>query len=596
MKHEFVDNSIPDQAPARVDYPDRWSLDHLLNVGHCLTETARRMPESLAVACPVGTTVRARIWYFGCKSLKLAGQRSPNSASTEYRQISFQALEQTSNRIAQGLQNMGLPVGTRMALLVPPGIDFVAWVFGLFKAGLVTILIDPGMGRKNIVRCLSAAEPEGMVGIPLAHFARTLFRRKLPHCRHNVVLGYWPGCHRAAEFETLSEIEFEPVAIDRKSPAAIIFTTGSTGPPKGVLYRHRNFIEQAQQIRDYFQIRPGTVDVSGFPLFALFNTAMGGTTIFPKMDATRPAKVDPPEIIHAVNLFQADQSFGSPALWNTVTRYCLANQVKLPSIKRVLSAGAPVAAELLDRIKKIIDPAGEVYTPYGATEALPVACNSASIVLSETAAKTCTGGGTCVGRKFPDIEWKVIRIVDHPLHKLSDCEEMPLGEIGELMVSGPVVTDQYVTSPEANRLHKILDGNAVWHRMGDVGYLDDQQRFWFCGRKSHRVQTPDGTLYTIPCEAIINNHPHIYRSALVGVGEPGNEIPVIIAEPLSEHWPRADRQQNALRDQLIELARQHPLTQSIKHILLHRSLPVDIRHNSKIFREKLRPWAAQRIQ
>jgi len=201
-----------------------------------------------------------------------------------------------------------------------------------------------------------------------------------------------------------------PLDMSREDEAAIIFTTGSTGPPKGVLYRHRNFLQQCEQIRDYFQIAPGSTDVSGFPLFALFNTAMGTTTVFPEMDPTRPAEVYPPNIIDAVNQFSADQSFGSPALWNTVSNYCQANSVKLPSIKRILSAGAPVPASVLERIKQVIASDGDAFTPYGATEALPVACNSATVVLQETSERTNNGAGTCVGNRFSGIQWRVSKV------------------------------------------------------------------------------------------------------------------------------------------------------------------------------------------
>lgn len=557
-----------------------WSLDNLKNIGHSLTETAGRMPESIAVACPQPKQPK-----------KLA-----TGASFRYDTITFSQLEKSSNQIALGMQQLGVRPGMRLAMMVPPGISFVANVFGLFKTGAVIILIDPGMGRKNMIQCLSDAKPEGMVGIRAAHLARTVFRSKFPLCKTNVsVDGFFPGCTNASSFSKLDGDQFQKVATTREDDAAIIFTTGSTGPPKGVLYRHRIFIEQSQQIRDYFDIQPGSTDVSGFPLFALFNTAMGTTTVFPEMDPTRPAQVYPPNIIDAVNQFKADQSFGSPALWNTVSNYCEKQSVSLPTIKRILSAGAPVPASVLERIKKIISPEGDAFTPYGATEALPVACNSATVVINETAAQTNTGAGTCVGNRFPGIDWRVIAITDDPVTDIEQTVTVGVGEVGELIVRGPVVTDQYVTRTEANAEHKITDGETFWHRMGDLGYHDDQDRFWFCGRKSHRVQASQGDLFTVPCEAIINTHDLVYRSALVGIGNPGTQTPVLIAEPLAEHWPANQDAHELLLSEIREIAATHWQTDSIQHFLLHPSLPVDIRHNSKIFREQLRPWAEERF-
>ncbi len=564
-----------------------WEFEHLPNVGLTLSLTAAQTPDQIAVAAPKSGQPK----------------RCSVDRPLEYDRITFAELDAASNRVAAGVRRMGVTKGTRLALMVPPGIEFVKMVFGLFKSGVTVILIDPGMGRKNMIRCLAEAKPDGIVGIKRAHLARWLFRKQFPDCTKNVVVGRWPGCMSSRSFERIDENEFKPLDGTQEDQAAIIFTTGSTGPPKGVLYRHRNFIQQATQIRDYFNIQPGSTDVSGFPLFALFNTAMGTTTVFPQMDATRPADVYPPNIIDAVRTFTADQSFGSPALWNTVSKWCESNQVKLPEVQRVLSAGAPVPPNVLQRIRKIIADDGDAFTPYGATEALPVACNSATIVLSETAQKTRTGFGTCVGNKFDRIEWRVIEISDQPLTDVSQTKEVPVGTIGELMVQGPAVTDRYVTRTNANADHKVADGGSFWHRMGDVGYLDERNRFWFCGRKNHRVITDNGTMFTIPCEGIINSHPSVYRSALVGIErnrqsqKDGNEskTPVMVVEPHAESWPNSKSDCVKLEQELLQMAAEHEVTRSVTRFLFRRSLPVDIRHNSKIFREQLGPWAQQQI-
>jgi acyl-CoA synthetase (AMP-forming)/AMP-acid ligase II len=547
-----------------------WSLEDIANVGMTLAETARRMPDHIAVAAPARK-----------------GQKRP---PIQYATISFGELERESNRIANVIGQLGISPGTRLSLMVPPGLEFVSLVFGLFKAGIVTILIDPGMGRKNMIKCLSAAEPEGIVGIKLAQMARMLFRRKFPKSKHNIVVGanYWPGCHSLRKLTAKADEVFDSPATTRETPAAIIFTTGSTGPPKGVLYRHGNFIEQARQIRDHFQIPPGGADVSGFPLFALFNTAMGMTTVFPEMDPTCPAEVSPPIIIDAAEQFDADQSFGSPALWNTVSKHCEKSGQKLPTIRRVFTAGAPVPPHVLKRVKKCIHSDGEIYTPYGATEALPVASNSGTVVLNETAEQTNQGKGTCVGTHFDKMNWRVIEISDEPIADVSQTRELPVGEIGELIVKGSVVTTEYVTRTDANAFHKVTDGDSFWHRMGDVGYLDDQNRFWFCGRKGHRLQTALGPMFTVPCEAIVNTHPAIYRCALIGLGAVHLQIPMIVAEPWPEHWPATEDRKQRLAKEVLELCKSKPLTESVTRVEIRKALPVDIRHNSKIFREQLK--------
>ena len=217
-------------------------------------------------------------------------------------------------------------------------------------------------------------------------------------------------------------------------------------------------------------------------------------------------------------------------------------------------------------------------------------------MLAETAAQTRQGAGVCVGRRFARIRWKVIRIVDGPIRSIDEIEELPPGEIGELIVEGPVVTRRYVTRTEANATGKIPNGTSIWHRIGDAGYLDPHDRFWFCGRVAHRVLTSFGPLYTVRCEAIFNQHPDIFRSALVGVGPAGNQRPVMILEPHKGRWPRDEASQNKLLDEARQLGAASPWTATIHDLLLHPSFPVDIRHNAKIFREKLAVWAAKRIK
>ncbi|MCX7427745.1 MAG: fatty acid CoA ligase family protein [Planctomycetia bacterium] len=546
------------------------------NVAGRLTAMARAMPDAVAVVEPLDYDRRGR---------------------RRYRKFTFRELDEDSDRIARGLAERGVPRGSRLALLVRPGVDFISLVFGLLKAGMVSILIDPGMGRRNLVRCLEEAEPEGFVAIPPVHAVRVLLRRRFPAARFNVTVGrrwFWGGA-TLGQFRRRPRAGSELAPTRSDDPAAIIFTTGSTGPPKGVLYTHGIFDTQVEEIRDFFGIKPGEIDLPGFPLFGLFNCAMGVTAVIPDMDPSRPARVDPEKILEAVDDWRVTQTFCSPAIWNRVGRYCQEHGRRMETVRRVLSSGAPVPAHVLERMKACIHPEGDVHTPYGATESLPVASIAASEVLAETAAQTERGAGVCVGRRFPRIRWKVIRIVDGPIESIDRTEELPQGAIGELIVQGPVVTREYLHRPAANRDAKIADGDGFWHRMGDAGYFDARERFWFCGRVAHRILTPAGPMYTIPCEAIFNRHPEVFRSALVGVGSPGQQVPVMIVEPREGHMPRGEAERAAWLAQLRELGRSSPLTQAIEHFLFHESLPVDIRHNAKIFREKLAVWAAERL-
>jgi len=548
-----------------------------VNVASRLTAMAQAMPDAIAVVEPLGYA---------------------SEGKRQYRQVTFRELDQDSGRIARGLRGLGAGPGTRLALLVRPGIDFVSLVFALFKAGVVVILIDPGMGRRSLIGCLAEAEPDGFVAIPVVHAVRMLVRRRFPKARFNVTVGrrwFWGGV-TLDQLRAPPDQAAEPALTTADDPAAIIFTTGSTGPAKGVLFTHGNFDAQVSQICDFYGIEPGGIDLPCFPMFGLFNCAMGVTAVIPDMDPSRPATVDPRKIIEAIDDWNVIQAFGSPAVWNRVGRYCREHGVKLGTVRRVLSAGAPIPADVLERMKACIHPEGDVHTPYGATEALPVASIAAGEVLGETARRTATGAGVCVGRKFSGIAWKVVRIVEGPIGGLDEAEELPCGEIGELIVRGPQVTRQYVNRREANQLGKIRDGDAVWHRMGDVGYFDEQGRFWYCGRLAHRVLTPDGPIYPVRCEAIFNQHADVFRSAVVGVGPRGEQRGVAVLEPVRGRMPRGQAARDALIEEVRRIGQSNPVTAGIQDFLLHPAFPVDIRHNAKIFREKLAIWAAGQLR
>ena len=553
----------------------------MLNAGERLKAAAARCPDRIAIAEPIGHGRSA--------ARDKTGKRL-------YRTITFGDLSERVDRIAAGMKAFGVKKGMRLVLLVRPGKDFVTLVYALFLTGAVVVMIDPGMGFGKMLRCLAQVRPDGFVAVSAAQALRVLHKKKFPNARLNVTVGHrwgWGGT-------TLSALERSPLLpsaepTEPDDPAAIIFTSGSTGPAKGVLYTHRIISAQVDEIGDRFSLGGG-VDLAGFPFFGLYDAALGTTMVVPDMDTTRPASVDPELFLETAEDWQITQSFASPALWNRVVRYAAPRKRCLPTLRLALSSGAPFPVALLGDFLEMIAPDGDIFTPYGATESLPVAAIGAREILSETAEKTRHGRGTCVGKRFEQIRWKIIPITDTPLPRLEDIPPVPPGEIGELIVTGPQVTRLYVTRTEANALSKITDAQGdVWHRIGDLGWIDEQERFWFCGRKAHRVETfENGTLFSVPCESIFNTDERIARSALAGYPDPehsGCRIPVIYLEP--KNWPNSEEEKKQLLDSMRALAQSSPLTRSISDLRLLRSFPVDIRHNAKINREKLSAMAAQ---
>ncbi len=509
--------------------------------------------------------------------------------------LTFRELEERSNCCAQGLKEIGIQPGTRTVLMVTPGVEFLVLTFALIKMNAVLVLVDPGMGWKNLKKCLEQSKPEAFVGTPLAQMARIFFGWGRGSVKIFLTVGRFRPCSGTSFAQVMhqgaSVGEFAAEPSDSDDLAAIVFTSGSTGRPKGVVYTHGMFSSQAALMRDSFQIEAGEVDLATFPLFALFDPALQMTTVFPEMDFTRPGEVDPLKIITPIQDYKITHMFGSPALLDRVSRYGTGRGIKLPTLRRVLSAGAPVPAKVLTRFATLLNPDAEIHTPYGATEALPVCSITARELSSQVDSRP--GRGVCIGPPLAGIHLDVIRIGDGPIPLWSEDLRVTVGEIGELVVWGPNVSTEYFGIPEANDLAKIKSPEGIRHRMGDLGYRDEEGRVWFCGRKSQRVITPQGPLFTVACEGIFNEHPKVYRSALVGVGEPPQQIPVLCVELEKEGKKEKGSQQ--LRQEILALGARHPQTKQIQTLLFHPSFPVDVRHNAKIFREQLARWASKRV-
>jgi acyl-CoA synthetase (AMP-forming)/AMP-acid ligase II len=514
------------------------------------------------------------------------------TAGRGYAHWSYRELNLQTDRLAHGLAAIGITRGLRTILMVRPSPQFFALTFALYKIGAVPVLIDPGMGRRRMVDCLAAVGAEAFIGVGMAHLLRVLHPAAFRSVKFAVTVGRrwgWGG-HSLHDLPAGTSRPFDTAPTSPEDPAAIIFTTGSTGPPKGVLYLHGMFDAQVRILREHFGIRPGEIDLPTFPLFALFDPALGMTAVIPDMDPTRPARVDPRRIFRAIRDQQVTHMFGSPALLLRVGSFGRASGVRLPSLRRVISAGAAVPPAVLEAFAALLEPGAIIHTPYGATEALPVASIDHREILGETRRATDEGRGTCVGRPVPGMHVRVLPISDEPIDEWREDRILPAGAIGEFVVQGPVVTREYCTDPRATRLAKIPEAGGPWHRMGDVGWMDERGRLWFCGRKAHRVRTKGGTLFTEPCEAVFNRHPAVRRSALVGVGRPPDQRPVICIETTGR---RMDRRR--LTAELLALAGRYDVTRAIGTVLYPARFPVDIRHNSKIFREELARWAERRL-
>ncbi len=515
------------------------------------------------------------------------------------RTLTFAELERRVDACAHVLSGLGLVRGERAALFVPPGPDFVALFHALLRVGALPVLIDPGLGRAALFACLARSQASTLIGVPRIHLARQLFARAFTRVGLSLSVGrgFALGAHALEPLLARAPHTPFPVPeVEDDTPAAVLFTSGSTGPAKGVVHTHGNLAAQLTALREHYGLEPGETDCACFPLFALFDNALGLTTVFPELDPSRPARCDPAAIHRAIEAGGASFAFASPAVWKRVVPWMRARGLGFTHLRRATLAGAPVPPGLVFELRALLPAGGEVHTPYGATEALPVSdVTGAELAPLRTAIEQ--GAGSCVGRTLSGLELALIHVSDAPIARWSEALRVAPGEPGEVCVRGPIVSARYLADEHANALAKIpAEDGGVWHRMGDVGRLDAEGRLWFLGRKSQRLETAGGVLWPVPLENAYDVTPGVARSALVGVGPRGAERPVLVVER-SAPAERVHTLLPRLRQRQRELAAEPGATPAapIQDFLFHPHFPVDARHNAKIRREELKRWAERTL-
>jgi acyl-coenzyme A synthetase/AMP-(fatty) acid ligase/pimeloyl-ACP methyl ester carboxylesterase len=504
--------------------------------------------------------------------------------------VSFAALEDRIRTLAAGFAATGVASGDRVALLVPPGADLTAVVYACWRIGAVIVVADAGLGVTAMGRALRGAAPDHVVGITrglaLAAAMRVPGRRisvePVSRVMH-ATLGVERGLDAIAELGRRHALPAEPAA---DAECAVLFTSGATGPAKGVVYRHDQVRAQLRLLTEAYRITAADRLVAAFAPFALYGPALGIGAATPDMDVTAPGTLTAAALADAAAAVDATIVFASPAaLVNIVaTQDGLtdAHRAALAGVRLVMSAGAPVPASLLRAVQRLT-PNAELHTPYGMTEALPVA--DISLVGIDAAG---AGNGVCVGRPLPGVDLAVSPLspdgtVDGPL---VDTPEVT----GEVCVRSPHVKDRYdrlwATERDSSR-------NPGWHRTGDVGHLDDDGRLWIEGRLVHVVTTADGPVTPVALEQRVQGLDGVRAAAVVGVGPVGTQQVVVVVVPsvAERRWPLRGR--DVLAPAGLSRAVRDRADVRIAAVLTTAALPVDIRHASKVDRARVARWAVQ---
>ncbi len=507
------------------------------------------------------------------------------------RRIDAGALADQVDAVARGLAAAGVRPGQRVAVLVPPGIDLTTLVYAVWRLGAVVVVADAGLGLARLAGVLRGAAPDHVVAVPaglaLARVGRVPGRR-LPFDAAGVA----DLVHRGAGTQLPAEDVVGPMA-----DGAVLFTSGATGPPKGVVYTRRQLGAQVALLRDTFDLLPGERFVAAFAPFALYGPALGLTAAVPDMDPTAPDTLTAAALADTVAAVDATCFFASPAALRNVVATAAGlsdtQRAVLGSgrLRLVLSAGAPVPVDLLLQVKELL-PGAATHTPYGMTEALPVATTDPTTEPAE-------GPGVCVGRPVPGVDVALAPLDAGGRPSSQGLTSRP-GTLGEITVRGPHVKDRY------DRLWGTQQASAQpvgWHRTGDVGELDQQGRLWVAGRLAHVISTTDGPVTPYAVERAVMTLPEVAQCAVVGVGPTGLQQVVAVVVPRD----RAARLRLVLGSREVAALGPGPsalaplsLADAVRAVspvpvaaVLQRDwLPVDIRHAAKVDRLELAVWAA----
>lgn len=498
----------------------------------------------------------------------------------ELRQLTFLEMRDAVVRRRSALAAAGCGPGQRVLSLAPAGSRFLINVLALLSLGSVPVLLDPGFPAEALKRCLRDAGTQLAIASEAAR-------------DHFIGVPGFDGIERwlvdSVDAHTGDSRPLVSEPVDEGAIALVLFTTGSTGAPKGALLTHGALDAQRSTVRGREEIHAREVDLATFAYFSLFNVANTVTSVVPSLPHG-PGRCDPAQIVDLICRYGVTTAFGAPALWARVAAHCAERSLQLSSLKRIVTAGAPVSEKLIGELHRILPPKAYVSTPYGATEALPICACTGRDVLRANELETRDYRGTFLGRPVGGMQVCIITADNDPIPLWHEDIVMPVGALGEIIVSGPGVSAGYVRA-EDDEPSKIREGTRRWHRTGDVGRLDAQGNLWYFGRKTQRVMGADAqVLDTAPCEHWFEQRPGVTRAALVGVQLRDEVVPAVVIQPSDSGGNAA-----ALASSLFAELREHELLRSIRYLLFRSEFPMDIRHNSKIRRDELAPWATEQV-
>jgi cis-3-alkyl-4-acyloxetan-2-one decarboxylase / olefin beta-lactone synthetase len=577
-RYEGASHLVTEDAPQYAEAVARWVAD--------LTAADRKPASPSGAAPPASAPERRALW-----SALAARADDPGQAVVEVggRGLSWADLYRRVGQLAAGLWAAGVRPGDRVAMLLPPSPELTAVVYALWRMGAVVVVADRGLGFAGVRRALRSAAVDHVIGTPTGLAAARLMRlpgRRIAAGANSAISRRVLGVeHHLDDLARLGRGTALPGEPSPEQDCAVVFTSGATGPAKGVVYRHRQVLAQLELLASTYGLTPADRLVAAFAPFALLGPALGIGSAVPDIDVTAPATLTAATLAEAAIAVEGTVVFASPAALRSVSASAAGLSVEqraaLGRVRLLISAGAPVPATLLHSMSAVL-PMAQAHTPYGMTEVLPVTDVSLEEIDSAGA-----GEGVCVGRPLPGVDVAVSPlstsgVADAPLTTTPETT-------GEVCVRAAHVMDRYDALWWTQRNSSRDPG---WHRTGDVGHLDRHDRLWIEGRLSHVVTTAAGALTPVAVEQRVEALDTAAAAAAVGVGPPGAQVVVVVVVPAGRSSSGAGGAAPSLASAALTDSVRKVAGVEVAAVLVRRQLPMDIRHAAKVDRRELAEWAA----
>lgn len=504
-------------------------------------------------------------------------------------EITYRHFAARINSFARGLMDIGIKKGDRVIIFLPMSLDMYTAMFAVQRIGAIAVFLDSWARSHHLGASAECVGPRAMISFKMAFD----LVEQVPEFKSMPIrILYGPGDKFTHKFEDLLKQEPSPIEpVESEFTALITFTTGSTGKPKGANRTHRFLSAQHHALSHVIPYTEKDKDMPAFPIFSLNNLASGVTTILPALNLAAPAAHDSALLTCQILSENINCTTLSPSMLVGVAKYCKENNIQLTGLRRVVTGGAPISKDDVKAFYEIA-PQTDLWILYGSTEAEPMAHIEGRDMLKESniTDPEIIEEGVNVGHISEDIDYRFIRIKDGPI-ELKDSPwskiEVPDGEVGEFICTGDHVCRDYYNNPDAFKTTKILDEkNRVWHRTGDLAYIDSEKNLWIVGRVNNAIERAGKYYFPVRAEVLLKRMDFTYRCAFLGVEDSKLGQATYAVVELKEGIDKTTFDFAAAKKEIQRVFEKNKIP--VDEIKFVNKVPMDPRHHSKVEYKVLR--------